>query len=70
MKIIKKGKLPEERIWRSKCYHCHSEIEATQQEIKSRHNDQRDGEYGFAECPVCSRQITFYPVENKNGHYS
>lgn len=60
MEIISKGKLPEERIWRGECTHCHTIAEAKERELQVT-SDQREGEFGSARCPVCSHSMHFYP---------
>ncbi len=62
MKIIKRGKLPSQKKWRGTCRQCKTIVEALQEEL-SVTSDQRDGEIGTANCPVCKTQMFFYPLE-------
>lgn len=59
MKIITRGRLPETRIWRGTCSHCGTVAEAKEDELEVR-SDQREGTWGFANCPFCGRAMTFY----------
>ena len=52
MRIIKKGKLPEDKEARFSCYKCKSEIEAKQSE-GGYVNNQRDGDFVKFTCPNC-----------------
>lgn len=61
MKLIKKGRLPEEKIWHGHCRTCNSEFECQQSELTAI-NYSRDGYVGFAKCTECSMgEIIFYP---------
>jgi len=52
MKIIKKGNIPDEKIYQAKCYNCKTEIEFVQKEgVVTR--DQRDGDFITVQCPLC-----------------
>lgn len=53
MKIIKKGMLPAERVYRETCAACGTVFEFTEKEAKVCH-DQRDGSYLYIDCPLCS----------------
>ena len=64
MKIIDKGKLPAERIWRGRCHNCKTLAEATEAELDKITYDQRsDGPFGEAPCPLCKQRMIFYPVK-------
>ena len=52
MKIIKKGNIPEEKIYRSECYNCKTEFEFQAREAKLT-RDQRDGDFLTVDCPLC-----------------
>lgn len=52
MKIIKRGTLPEERVYRVTCSNCKSELEYTKEDVKL---DFREGDYIV--CPVCEKFI-------------
>lgn len=62
MKIIAKGKLPEEE-WigvRGMCNHCHTQIEIENAfEVTTEHS-QRDGDYSHVTCPLCQTNIAVY----------
>lgn len=60
MQIIKRGIIPAERDWKGTCNYCKSIIEAKQAELKVE-NNQRDGSWGMAKCPVCGSSMNFYP---------
>jgi len=60
MKVIHKGILPEEIVLRANCTNCHSIFEFTRKEAKIQY-DQRDGEWGQVDCPVCKKKVTFDP---------
>jgi hypothetical protein len=57
MRIIRKGALPQERMFRSVCLYCNCEFEFTQCEAYTFH-DQRDGSYVQINCPTCKRPVT------------
>jgi len=56
MKIIKRGTLPSERLWRGTCRSCGSIVEGTEDEMHDIQHDSREG-YSFSwnECPVCKK---------------
>lgn len=56
MKILQRGSLPGEKIYRAVCHSCMSHIEFEQREGKIVH-DQRDGGYVTVDCPVCGKPI-------------
>lgn len=56
MKIIKRGKLPEERVHLFTCYKCRSEIEAKEGECMVQCT-QREGTSITIICPVCDSLI-------------
>lgn len=56
MKIIKRGEIPEERVFRFECQHCHTVAEATAKEGRFS-SDQRDGDARVFKCPVCDRDV-------------
>lgn len=56
MKIIKKGELPEEKIYTFDCRRCKSKVEAQQKEGKIQF-DQRDGDCVIFKCPVCGENV-------------
>lgn len=64
MKIIKRGVIPSERIYRGRCNTCDSIIEATHDELKHT-SCQRDGEFHKGFCPVCVSGGNIYFEEYK-----
>jgi len=52
MKVIKSGKLPEEKSCQWTCKKCRAVIEAMKKEGKIFH-DQRDGNAVIFNCPEC-----------------
>lgn len=61
MKIIKRGVLPQERVWSGTCHTCGTQAECFEAELKVTH-DQRDGTFGQTDCPVCNERMCFYPL--------
>lgn len=58
MKIIKKGKLPQDAVVRGSCGHCETVVEAKINELKV--NDPgRSPLYHTGACPLCGKTITF-----------
>jgi RNase P subunit RPR2 len=57
MRIIRRGVLPEEKIYRASCNHCKTEVEFTGAEGRLKY-DQRDGNFYTVTCPVCNNLIT------------
>lgn len=57
MQIIKRGILPEHRVYRATCRRCETEVEFQECEGKVSHC-QRDGSFVSVDCPVCSAVIT------------
>lgn len=72
MKITKQGTLPDDRIWRGRCFQCNSEAEATQSEMTNITHDQREGgSFSREKCPVCKAGesgfggMVFYPKKGE-----
>lgn len=59
MKVIKRGVIPSEKLYRGRCRTCDSIIEATHDELKHT-SDQRDGDYHSALCPVCQLSTIYF----------
>lgn len=51
MKIIKEGKLPEKKTYKTSCSNCGTEFEFKQEEAEFV-SDQRDGDYLKIHCPL------------------
>lgn len=66
MEIIRKGELPEEKVWRGECSYCKTVVEAKQKELEVTY-DQRDGSYGSAKCPLCKKVMNFY-LKSESGN--
>lgn len=65
MKIIHRGMIPSERLYRGRCINvCESIIEATHDEL-THTSHQRDGEFHKGECPVCACGNIIYFEEYK-----
>lgn len=62
MEIIKHGSLPGERLWRGQCYVCGTIMLALQKELKIT-SDQRDGDFGEANCEICGVRTIFYETK-------
>lgn len=62
MEIIKKGKLPEERIWNGECYNCRTVVKAKENELNVTH-DLLNGLFGSHTCPLCKKTMYFYPKD-------
>jgi RNase P subunit RPR2 len=56
MKIISRGILPEEFIYRVTCSNCKTYFEFQRSEGKVTY-DQRDGSFVTVECPVCQHSV-------------
>ena len=56
MKIIQKGRLPEEITTQFRCSNCNALIEAARKEGEFQ-NDQRDESYYKFICPECDENI-------------
>lgn len=56
MKIIKQGKLPEDKTYSGECNHCECEFEFQAKEAKYT-TDQRDGDFYSIACPTCRRPV-------------
>lgn len=52
MKIIKRGVLPSEKVYRGRCNHCDSLVEATHDELVHT-SCQKDGDFSTGQCPFC-----------------
>jgi RNase P subunit RPR2 len=52
MKIIKEGKIPSERLYRTTCRHCKTVFEFLESEGNVRYY--RDGNYVEIICPICN----------------
>jgi RNase P subunit RPR2 len=57
MKLVRRGVIPEEKIYRTTCNNCKSVYEYKAGEVK-RVNDQRDGDYLTFPCEVCGCEVT------------
>lgn len=57
MKIIKKGKRPEDKKHRGTCHNCKTVVEFSQSEGVVTY-DQRDGNFVTVKCPTCGQDIT------------
>jgi len=62
VKIIKQGRLPQDRVWEATCYFCKTQVEAQESELEV-HDDQRDGPWAGHPCPMCGKQMSFRRTE-------
>lgn len=60
MEIIKRGQLPEDRVYGLQCDTCKTEFKFKQSEGRYS-SDYREGSYVAIACPVCSRDCYAYP---------
>lgn len=60
MEIIKRGKAPEEKIWRGECTQCRSIIRAKRSELEIEHDFREGNDFGRSLCPVCNASMIFY----------
>lgn len=56
IEIVKRGKLPEEKVLHGTCIHCKTEIRCKASDAKPS-PDPRDRSECFVSCPVCYRLI-------------
>lgn len=56
MRIIKAGKLPEEKVYRRNCHYCGTLFEFKQNEGKITYS-QREGDFITTECPFCHKNV-------------
>ena len=56
MKIIKRGSLPEEKVYQATCNVCKTEVEFERKEAKY-HSDLHNGDCLEMACPVCTHAI-------------
>lgn len=62
MKCIKRGTLPENRVWSGECNNCNSVFEALEGELKNIQNDHRENmRMAYEECEVCKSHFWLYP---------
>lgn len=57
VKIIKRGRLPEDIEYNVDCYRCKTEFTFAGADARF-YSDQRDGDYYQIDCPVCCKPIT------------
>lgn len=61
MKIIKRGEIPEEKVYRHTCRTCKTVFECTKGEGKMNYGNQRDpGDFITINCPVCHGDCIIY----------
>lgn len=54
--ILKKGRLPEDKVYEFRCVHCNTEFTAQEKDgVKS--SNQMDGVSLVVACPVCTKQV-------------
>lgn len=57
MRILKRGRPPEDAPYRVSCRNCKSKLEFEKREAEYV-PDQRDGDYLKIECPICKEDVT------------
>jgi hypothetical protein len=56
IKIIKRGKIPEDKVYPTTCGVCRTEFEFTEKDGNVT-DSQRDGRFITVKCPVCAKLI-------------
>ena len=56
IKLITKGKKPEEKIYQGKCLNCYSVVQASPSDGRVT-SDQRDGNFFTFNCPNCNHNM-------------
>lgn len=67
IRIIRDGKLPEDKDYAGTCNYCGTAIECKQRDGTIKYGGQRDGNWLDVECPKCKRTMHAY---EKNTGYS
>lgn len=57
MKVIKRGKKPEDKSYKVTCDYCQTIFIFKRKEAEW-HGDQRDGDYLSIRCPICKNNVT------------
>lgn len=60
MRVIERGKHPNEKKMRGRCQGCHTLIECTYGECKTDPDPRENGD-PYVHCPVCNRFIWVKP---------
>ncbi len=55
IKILTRGKLPEEIVYKATCGNCKTHFEFNETDAKVTH-DQRDGSFMTIRCPLCQKE--------------
>ena len=63
MKFIKKGELPETKVFEGNCNNCKSVLEATKGELTTV-TDCRNDIYFSADCLLCNNKVQFFEKES------
>lgn len=63
MRIVKRGKLKEEKFWLGTCHNCKSVVEARRHEVNVEWDSREQSEFGRSNCPVCKHSMVFYEKE-------
>jgi len=63
VKLIKKGKLLEEKTYIGVCLYCSSIMKATQKELKV--SSHRNETYYYAKCLLCESYVNFIDKTTK-----
>jgi len=62
MRIIVRGNLPGDQIYKATCSHCKTQFECLKHEGDFFAGDQRDGPFLRVICPVCTQKAIAYPT--------
>lgn len=60
MKILRRGIPKSEHLFEGECSHCKSVMQEKRGNLKPT-QDQRDGEFAHATCPVCGADFVMHP---------
>jgi hypothetical protein len=61
MKCIKRGTLPQERIWTGTCNNCRSIYEALEGELTIENDIRENYSFARAKCELCKYDFFLYP---------
>lgn len=62
IEVLNRGQPPSDRVFEGMCTNCRSTLRCTRADVREFQTNQRDGDYGHIECPVCHYMYaTVYP---------
>lgn len=56
MKVLERGQVPEERVYKARCMRCKSLLEFQRHEARFT-PCQKDGDFLTVTCPVCGAEV-------------